>query len=71
MTTSESSKRPTHRIYAVRKTNGDKAYWTQIGVAWANQDGKGFNMKLYLLPLDGSDIVMREPKPEAEDGGAP
>ncbi len=66
MTNTEHSKRPTHRIYAVRKTNSDKGYWTQIGAAWANQDGKGFTMKLYLLPMEGADIVMREAKDEGD-----
>jgi hypothetical protein len=66
MTTTETSKRPTHRVYAVRK-NGDKSFWTTIGAAWANADGKGFNIKLYLLPLDGADIVVREPKEDAEE----
>lgn len=65
MTTTEHSKRPTHRVYAVRK-NGDKSFWTVIGAAWANQDGKGFNLKLDLLPLDGADIVVREPKEDEE-----
>lgn len=63
MTNTENAKRPTHRVYAVRKTS-DKSYWTVIGVAWANQDGKGFNLKLSLLPLDGADIVVREPRTE-------
>ncbi len=39
---------------------------TQIGAAWQNQDGKGFNIKLNLLPLDGTEIVMREVKDEAD-----
>jgi hypothetical protein len=30
-----------------------------------NQDGKGFNL-LYLVPIDGSDIVMREAKDEGD-----
>ena len=71
MTTTEHSKRPTHRVYAVKK-NGEKSYWREVGAAWANQDGKGFNIKLYLLPLDGADIVVREPseaKDEAEEAG--
>ncbi len=66
MTKFESSRQPTHRVYAVRKNEGSKSFWTQIGVAWANQDGKGFSLKLSLLPLDGSDIVMREPKDEGD-----
>ena len=60
--TETSSKRPTHRVYAVTKTGGDKSYWTEIGAAWANQDGKGFNVKLDYLPLNGAEIVIREPR---------
>ncbi len=66
MTTTETKSRPAHRVYAVRKVGTEKSSWTQIGAAWANGDGKGFSIKLNLLPLDGSDIVMREPREEAE-----
>ncbi len=64
--TETNSKRPTHRVYAVKK-NGDKSFWTEIGAAWANQDGKGFNLKLDFMPLNGAEIVVREPK--AEESG--
>ncbi len=67
---STNSKRPTHRAYAVTK-NGDKAYWRDIGAAWQNADGKGFNLKLDLLPLNGAEIVIREPRKDAGEGGAP
>jgi hypothetical protein len=67
MTSNETTHRPTHRVYAVKKTSGEKSVWTEIGAAWANQDGKGFSLKLSLLPIDGADIVMREAKTE---GGA-
>jgi hypothetical protein len=66
MAKTETSHRPTHRVYAVKKTGGDKSLWTQIGAAWANQDGKGFSIKLDLITINGSDIVMRE----ATEGGA-
>jgi hypothetical protein len=66
MTITETKSRPTHRVYAVRKTGNEKSVWTQIGAAWINGDGKGFSIKLNLLPLDGSDIVMREPREEGE-----
>ncbi len=46
--------RPTHRVYAVKKTGGDKSLWTEIGAAWAHQDGKGFNVKPEFLPLGGA-----------------
>lgn len=65
MAKTQTPNRPTHRVYAVRKT-GDKSQWTQIGAAWPNQDGKGFNLKLHLVPMDGADIVMREASAEGD-----
>jgi hypothetical protein len=61
-----SPKRPTHRVYAVRKTGGDTSLWAEIGAAWANKDGKGFNLRLNLMPVSEADIVIREieAKPE-------
>ena len=61
MIKTQTPKRPTHRVYAVTK-NGDKSFWTEIGAAWSHQDGKGFNVKLDYLPLNGAEIVIREPK---------
>ena len=65
MTKTETPNRPTHRVYAVKKT-GDKSHWTEIGAAWAHQDGKGFNVKLDYLPLNGAEIVIREPRNEGD-----
>lgn len=59
MTTFET-KRPTHRVYAVRKTGRDQSHWAEIGAAWPNGDGKGFTLRLHLMPLGNDDIVMRE-----------
>jgi len=64
------SKQPTHRIYAVTK-RGEKAHWREIGAAWAHGDGEGFNLKLDYLPLNGAEIVVRKPKADAGEGGAP
>ena len=60
--TTETSRVPTHRVYAVRKISEDKSRWDEIGAAWAHQDGKGFSVKLDYLPLNGAEIVIREPK---------
>jgi hypothetical protein len=65
MIKTETSKRPTHRVYAVTK-NGDKSFWTEIGAAWPHQDGKGFNVKLDYLPLNSAEIVIREPRTEGD-----
>jgi hypothetical protein len=66
------SKKPTHRIYAVRKTDAENSRWFAIGAAWPNKDGKGFNLKFEALPVGAADIVIREIQPESDEaeGGA-
>jgi hypothetical protein len=45
---------PTHIVYQVLDREGDKsAIWTRIGAAWPHNDGKGFNITLTALPVDG------------------
>jgi hypothetical protein len=66
--TERKTNRPTHRVYAVRKTGPETSYWAEIGAAWTNRDGQGFNMKLTLLPVGEADIVVREIRDE--EGGA-
>ena len=53
-----------------QKFGEDKSHWTEIGAAWSHQDGKGFNVKLDYLPLNGAEIVIREPKAKDVEGGA-
>ena len=48
-----ASKAPTHVAYQVRDREGGKGFWTRIGSAWAHKDGKGFNVQLDVVPLDG------------------
>jgi hypothetical protein len=58
--TERKTKRPTHRVYAVRKIGPERSYWAEIGAAWANKDGQGFSLKLNLLPVGEADLVIRE-----------
>lgn len=48
-----SSRRPSHAAYSVKEREGKKGEWRPIGVAWPHADGKGFNVVLDLMPLDG------------------
>lgn len=48
-----TSKTPSHIAYQVRDRGGKKSYWTRIGVAWQHADGKGYNVQLEAVPLDG------------------
>jgi hypothetical protein len=63
----KSVSRPSHKVYAVTKSD-ERNYWQEIGAVWAHNDGEGFNMKLDMLPLNGAEIVIRKPK--AAEGGA-
>lgn len=72
MTTETNTNRPTHRVYAVIKKEGEeKGAWLEMGAAWPHRDGKGFSVKLNLIPLsDDAEVVIRtiEAKPAAKTG---
>jgi hypothetical protein len=56
------SKRPSHHLRAVRKTDDGKGYWTRIGAAWQHADEDGMSLKFELLPIAGQDLVIRRAK---------
>ena len=52
--TKPAGKSPSHVAYQVRdRGEGQKSFWTRIGSAWAHADGKGFNIQIEVVPLDG------------------
>ena len=61
MTTETDTNRPTQRVYAVIKKEGtEKGTWLEIGAAWPHRDGKGFGVKLNLVPFSSTaEIVIR------------
>lgn len=59
MSDNTKSKAPSHTAYQVREGKGDTSYWTRIGSAWPHNDGKGFNIQLDAVPLDGR-ITLRD-----------
>jgi hypothetical protein len=62
------STRPTHAVFIV-EGEGETAFWTKIGAAWAHEDGDGFNLQLIAMPITGR-LVIRKAKPQAERGAA-
>jgi hypothetical protein len=52
MTDATNNKTPTHIAYHVRDGK-EKGYFTRIGAAWLHKDGKGFNVQIEMVPLDG------------------
>jgi hypothetical protein len=64
-TEATTTKTPTHVAYQVRNRDGQKAFWTRIGSAWAHADGEGFNIVLDAVPVDGK-ITLRVPAEKGE-----
>lgn len=50
---------PSHIVYHVRG-EGERKSWDRCGVAWQHGDGKGFNIVLSTIPVDGK-LTVREP----------
>jgi len=61
----KTSKTPSHVAYQVRDREGKKGIWTRIGSAWAHNDGKGFNIQIESVPLDGR-ISLRIPSEDKQ-----
>lgn len=49
----KQNRTPSHLAYQVTDRENQKSIWTRVGSAWAHGDGKGFNIQLDALPLDG------------------
>jgi hypothetical protein len=52
-----SPKSPAFIAYHV-KDGKERGYFPKIGAAWPHKDGKGFNIQLDIVPLDGK-ITLR------------
>jgi hypothetical protein len=59
---------PAYRAYTVVKREGKDDFWLNLGVAFAHEDGEGFNILLQALPTDAK-LVLRtyREKPEEQE----
>jgi len=57
-------------VFNIKKYNGrdgdERSFWTKIGAAFPHKDGKGFNVEIDLLPIDGK-LTLRQYDPQADD----
>jgi len=53
---------PSHGVFVV-EGDGDRAYWTKVGCAWAHNDGQGYNVQLSAIPVGGR-LIIRAKKEE-------
>ncbi len=52
--------RPAFDAYVV-DGDGKEAFWSKIGGAWPHEDGKGYNIQLTAIPVNGR-IALRIPR---------
>jgi len=57
---------PAYRVYTVIKREGKDDFWLNLGVAFAHEDGEGFNLLLQALPLDAK-LVLRTYKEKPDE----
>lgn len=43
---------------------GKKSYWTRIGRLFPHKDGKGFDLVLNALPINGRIVIRQDEKEE-------
>jgi hypothetical protein len=65
-----TTRKPTHRLYRVIG-EGASANWTEIGAAWPNKDGLGFNIACDAVPLQGRIVLRAITERSAAAGGQP
>jgi hypothetical protein len=65
--TKTKSSKPAYIAYHVRNNKDEQgeSFWTRIGVAFPHADGKGFNLLIETVPLDGR-ITLRVPTEKSE-----
>jgi hypothetical protein len=60
-TVMSDNQKPSHKVFVVEDRKGEDdegdAFWTRVGSAWAHKDGKGFNVVLSALPVNGRLVV--------------
>ncbi|MEQ1802565.1 MAG: hypothetical protein ABL989_11635 [Gammaproteobacteria bacterium] len=66
--TDQAKKTPAFRIFQISpRGDNSRAYWREIGVAWANSDGS-YNLRLESVPTDWSNTLQLRAYDEAANG---
>lgn len=60
--------RPVMHGYAVRPIGeGRKSSWSKIAAAWAHKDGRGFEVRMDAMPVDGRLVLRAVPEEDAQE----
>lgn len=61
----KASRSPSMIAWHVRRS-GKRAYWDRIGAVFAHNDGRGYDVVLETMPVDGR-VTLRAPAVSAEE----
>jgi hypothetical protein len=64
---SQAGRRPDQIAYSVRGTPDDREYWNRVGAVWMHKDGRGAELILDSVPIDGR-ITLREQRDQRMQG---
>lgn len=53
----EEPRKPTHRVVGVT-TRGERKFWHDLGAGWQRADGRGIDVHLYGLPINGRLVIL-------------
>ncbi|MFK5950253.1 MAG: hypothetical protein QM500_15945 [Methylococcales bacterium] len=58
-----NNRQPDSIAYNVQQGGDGKAFWNKVGAAWQHKDGKGCDIQLQSIPVNGH-ITLREQRNE-------
>ncbi len=62
----EGGRKPDHLAYNVSPSRDGKVHWEKVGAAWQHRDGRGFDIDLHSVPVNGR-VTLREMREERMD----
>ena len=64
---SNSGRKPDFIAYNVQESKDGKGYFNKVGAAWQHRDGKGYELHLDSMPMNGR-VTLRELREERMQG---
>lgn len=64
---SPTGRKPDHIAYTVKNTPDGKNYFNRVGAAWKHKDGRGVELVLDSVPIDGR-ITLRQQREQRMQG---
>lgn len=64
---SNAGRKPDQLAYSVKESPDGREYWNRVGALWKHKDGRGAELVLDSVPVDGR-ITLREQRDQRLEG---